>query len=141
MHPSELRNSYQIRTSQSLSSINNDPDSSFIGNVYNYVSKNFSSSPEPSPFLEEVNEEEFKPYLNKVLPLIQDKIDQDSLRIGNLHEDFTSEKCFEMVPEEFFNPKFKTENHLGDRSEEYQDDLISLLDITDVSIFHKISAR
>ncbi|CAG9317420.1 unnamed protein product [Blepharisma stoltei] len=141
MHPSEFRNSYQIRTSQSLSSINNDPESSFIGSVYNLVSKTLTINPDPSPFLEEVSEEEFQPYLNKIMPLLHEKMEQDSLGITSRLEEYTPEKCYELVPEEFFDPKFRAERHLEERSIDYQETLISLLDMADVSIFHKISDR
>ncbi|CAG9317607.1 unnamed protein product [Blepharisma stoltei] len=137
LHPYELRNSREIRMSQNLTSINNDPDESIIEDFYKSFLRTFFSENKIRQSETTVTEKEFEALLEKYHKY--DKIIGEPEKMENKDESeyFTPENCYHFVPEEFFNPKFKILPHLKINEEEAEE-LNLYLDCTDLSVFHKM---
>lgn len=133
-HPSELRNSREIRTSQSLYSINNDPNASFIEELYNSLT-NYKLPLEIESCLEKVEESDFDVYLSKIFPNIKKMLENETRKNENSLEKFTPENCYELIPEEFFDTEFDVFENLDYYTEKYTERLNYLLDFADLSIF------
>ena len=141
LHPSEFRNSYEIRTSQSLTSILNSPDSSFIDSIFAKLNRGFYSGFEFSPFAKEVTSEDFVPYLTKVAPLLNEKSQLEALKPQQALEKFTTERCYEVIPEPFFEKNFDLSRALEEQNSEYQETLSNYVDMADFCIFKKLSEK
>jgi hypothetical protein len=133
-----LSNASAFRTSQSLTSVINTPESSVFDIIYDYFSKSFSFGIEPSAILQDISPEDFDFYLSKIAPFLKARSTQDRQPIS---PDFTLEKCYAEIPNMFFDPSFKVEDFLDEQSETQHEKISMFLDMTDMSIFSKISVK
>jgi Vps54-like protein len=125
------------KTSQSLTSVINTPETSLFDYLYDYVYKSLSFGIEPSAILQDINLEDFYPYLNRIYPYFQQKAICESPRPN----DYTIERCYAEIPQIFFSDTFLVQNILEEPSLNMQESVGMYLDIADVSIFNKISEK
>ncbi|OMJ82412.1 hypothetical protein SteCoe_16887 [Stentor coeruleus] len=133
-----LRNSSQYKTSQSLTSVVNTPDSSLFDYVYDYIYNSLNFGVEPSAILQDINPEDFNPYLYKISQYLKDKTPQVR---KNFTSEFTLEKCLAEIPSIFFKEDFQIEDFLDESAIKQQEMISIYLDLTDMSIFNKISIK
>ena len=135
--PSLARSSSSAsKASQSLSSIMNVPDSSIFAYIYEYIQKSFNFGVEPSAILQDIDPADFNPYLTKIGPLLAARPNSEHDESQNT---FTLEACFSSIPTIFFSETFDLRTFLDEHAMTQQEVISSYLDMTDVSIFNKIS--
>ena len=136
--PPSLHSPSQYRTSQSLTSVINTPEGSIFEYIYDYIYKSFTFGVEPSAILQDIDPKDFNPYLNKIIPYFKEKNVQEIKRNSN---EYTVQRCYEEIPKVFFAEDFNVESFLDENVLNQNEMISTYLDITDVSIFTKISDK
>ena len=115
----------------------NTPETSLFDYIYDYIYNSFAFGIEPSAILQDINQEDFNPYLNRISPYIKEKTIENTPKAN----DFTIERCYSEIPKIFFSKDFKVETILEENTLNQQEIISMYLDLTDVSIFNKISGQ
>jgi hypothetical protein len=132
---------FDFRTRQNLASVLNNPDTSFFDSIYDSITSSLSPLPTESYLIPEISAADFKDYFNKVNSSIQELYSKENIQLKSFLEECTPRNCYENIPTAFFQEKFDLGAQLEDTSYSRQEDLTSLLDMTDLAIFYKISDR
>lgn len=138
LDPSQFRNSHEIRTSQSLSSVMNGPDLSFLKKMWETAVRSYLFTTTPSPFLPEVLTEQFAQYLGKMGPFLAERAALQNSVAECVYE-VSSAHCFAAVPAVFFSEAFALGENLQKHTD--VDSLSDCLDFIDLTIFNKISQK
>lgn len=135
LNTSQVRNSYEFRSYQSLTSVLNSPSSRFIDSVVDFFSFN-DSQPTPLMQIPHIEEADFKTFLGKINEQLQEYLHKKNPRLSEIMDECTSERCFQVVPSFFFEEAFDMRAVLEDTG--MQEQLNYFLDFTDVSLFRQI---
>jgi len=135
LNTSQMRNSYEFRNYQSLTSVLNSPSSRFFDSVVDFFS--FSDTqPVPLMMIPHIEESDFKSFLNKIHEQLEEYLHKKNPRLSEIMDECTSERCFQVVPSFFFEETFDMRKVLEDLG--LQEELNYFLDFTDVSLFRQI---